>query len=306
MLAGLCILHSGAMAQDAETQSPQPVAKATTFSDTTVSFSTSIHHSLSADFSDTPGSVDVTRFQASADIDTKIAEGTWFGVQIGTELSWYGFDDATGFASNGEPWDETMEVQLNALVRHRVGDRWMLLAGGGADSSMQIGADFGDSITYGGIVGATYGCSETLSIGGAVMVLTRLEDDVSIIPIPIIRWQFAERWSLTTGTKYGRFAGATLGYKATESISLALEAGYAVRAYRLDSDAPTPDGIGRDSRIPVRFRVTYSPDSQVELDAFAGMDAWQQFTLDDEDGDEVMQDEADAAFVFGIGATIKF
>ncbi len=38
--------------------------------------------------------------------------------------------------------------------------------------------------------------NDSLSVGGALLVSTRLEDDVTVIPVPTITWNIDELWRL--------------------------------------------------------------------------------------------------------------
>lgn len=260
-------------------------------------------HIFSHDLDD-GGDVAITRAGAKASVTFPIATRNAFTVSLGAEGSWYDFSNTTGFgAGNAEPWEDIRIYTLEASYFASLNDRWSLILGASIESGMEEGADFNDSLTYTGILGATYSVSKSLSLGLGAYFGTRLEDDAYIFPIPFIQWQIDEKWRLGSrpSTRGGRFA---LSYQATETVAVFAFAGFESRDFRLDNEGANADGIGRDRRIPVGLGVDWSPNPQISVDVIAGVDAWSQYTLDDSDGDEISEQDGEVAPF--IGAQIAF
>ena len=119
------------------------------------------------------------------------------------------------------------------------------------------------------------------------------------------RWQFAERWSLSS---YGnpRGAGLALAYQPCDTWTIALRAGFDAHEFRLDDAGPSAGGVGRVWRIPVEVMASWKVASQVTLSASVGLEGWQRYTLDNATGDELGEFDANAAFVVGVGAEFTF
>ncbi len=88
---------------------------------------------------------------------------------------------------------------IGGLVGHDLNDRWRLIGGGVFRSWGEGGADYADSLTGGAIVGFDYHPNEDFSIGLIVGVFSALEDSVGMLPLPTLKWHFAEDWRLHVG-----------------------------------------------------------------------------------------------------------
>jgi hypothetical protein len=76
--------------------------------------------------------------------------------------------------------------------------------------------------------------------------------------------------------------------------------------FRLDDDEPVPKGVGRYERLPVGLDVTWHVSKQLGISVYGGAHVWQQYELDNENGDELAQDDADIAPFLGAGVEWKF
>lgn len=263
-------------------------------------------YEFKSDFKDSAGSVGVARFGGALDVDMPIGERSSLVVSAGSQYSHYDFNDATGFGAGGKPWDNTIESQITAIFKTQADGHWAWFAGVGVDSSEEVGADFGDSLTFGGTAGASYEFSDRLTLGVGVLAFSRLEDSALVLPFPIVEWKIAEKWSLSSSVRHGRTGGLALNFAATDQWTFSLEGSYIGREFRLDDTSSSPDGVGRDQHITAKLRATWTPGAQVEVDAFVGMDVWQQYTLDNTNGSRVAEFDAKSAPVIGLGATFKF
>ncbi len=261
---------------------------------------------LAADFSDAPGDVGVARGAADLSVVLTPDESSKVILGFGAERSWYSFTDATGFVGgSSEPWGNIMRADASILYSHEVDDEWGYYVGVNIASSGQDGATIGDTVTYGGLVGVMYTVNEDVRIGLGIGMRTVLEDDATIIPLPGVAWQIDEKWRLDTGAVRGG-AGVVLTYKATKDLTAHLSVGYESRDFRLDDEASAPNGVGRDSRVPIALGVEWKVHPQVTLNADAGVGLMQEFTLDAEDGTRINQLDADMGLFVGIGVTIGF
>ncbi|MDX2131548.1 MAG: DUF6268 family outer membrane beta-barrel protein [Planctomycetota bacterium] len=265
-----------------------------------------VEHDFSADFDEAPGSVDVTRLRADMEVAIPLEGGRAFTISLTNEYSAYSFDDATGFVSGvSEPWDDVLDHQIALGYRTRLGERWGLFVGGSAQASYEIGATFGDSLTYAVRGGLSYAVNERTRVGLGVAVVSRLEDSAFVIPFPIIEWQFADRWTLrTTGASRG--ALLSLAFQATDNLELSLGAGIRGREFRLEDDGPVPDGVGSELGVPVLVAARWNITPQITLVAEAGAFVYRNYTLDDANGNELADIDTDIAPAARVGVSFNF
>ncbi|CAG0965412.1 hypothetical protein PHYC_00956 [Phycisphaerales bacterium] len=266
-----------------------------------------LQHDFASEFDDAAGDVAITRVGAGLDVSIPLDDRQRFVVAFFNEFSNYEFDDATAIAgTTGEPWDDVLEHYLGVTYRSRVSDHWGVFAGASVDASYQTSADFGDSTTFGGQVGGTYSPNDKVTLGLGILVSTRLEDDVFVIPFPVVNWTISDRWSFHTGRSHGRGLRAEVAFTPIEPLTLALGAGVEAREFRLEDTGPIPDGVVRDWRVPVSLVAKWSFSKQVSVQAEVGADVFTNYTVDDSAGNELDDVDGNAAVFAGIGATFNF
>lgn len=262
-------------------------------------------HIFSSGFDGAAGDVSVTRL--GEQLRVSVPRGERSAVLLGFDAmhSWYEFDGATDFVASGEPWENATELDFSAGYRGAIGEQWGFIVGANVNAAFETGGDFGDSLTFGGRAGFTYSASKSLTLGLGAAVSSRLEDDVLAIPFPVLSWQVSDRWLVAS---YGDSRGTGLGvsFMPNDAWTLTLRAGLGAHEFRLDETGPVPDGVGRTWHVPVEFIAAWKIDPQVTLQAGVGYEAWQQYTLDDSEGDEIAEFDADPALVVGIGVEFTF
>lgn len=258
-----------------------------------------------ADFEDSPGDVSLSRIGTA--LDVSIPAGKDGTVLVGGRAQhlMYSFDGATGFGAGGEPWDNATELGVTLGYRHNLNDHWGVVVGAGVGAGFEAGADFADAITYSGRVAFTYSFSDRATVGLGVSAGSRLEDNALLLPVPIVTWRFADKWELASFADH-RGTGLGLAFMPNDAWTIDVRAGVRSHEFRLDDAGPTPDGVARTWHLPVTLGATWKPDPQVKLGANVGMAIWQQYTLDDANGDELFETDADAAFIAGLGVEFSF
>ncbi len=269
-------------------------------------------HNFASDFSDAPGEFSVSRVGGDAALTFPTSLRGRLTVGLAAERSVYSFTDATGFVSGvAEPWDDMMTAQASVRFARQHDEHWSYWAAAEVVTQFQDHANFGDSITWGGRVGAMYAQGPTLAYGLSLSFRTGLEDDTGVYPLPIIRWQICERWSFETGPSptvsaaVQTYQGAVT-YHACEDLSVSLAIGAETRNFRLADDGASPNGVARDWRVPVTLSADWRVHPQVRVTGHVGANFSQQLTLDDEGGDRVSQLDADMGFFAGVGVKIDF
>jgi hypothetical protein len=234
-------------------------------------------------------------------------------VALGT-YTLHGYD-FSGNSTGLYQWDDVHRGVLSAVVGHQIKDRWRVLGGGLIRSWAEGGADFGDSITGGLIAGFDYQSSDTLTVGLLVGAFSRLEDSVSLLPVPVVKWQFAEGWRWDVGmvSVMDPGVGSSLSWKATETIELAAGFTFQNREFRLQDKQRASfngrndeSGIGRESAIPVFASVRWRPVPKMFFDLQGGVALNGNVRVEDKDGDRIKDDDYDPAGLLSIKGTIAF
>jgi hypothetical protein len=246
-----------------------------------------------ADFDGDNGDVSVSNVGAELGVDIPAGERGTLSLSIGSTWSFYDFGGDAGFGAS-EPWEDVVQYTAGLRYSRKINDEWGWFTGGFVASSGEQDADFSATITGAGYAGASYAASEKFRIAFGLGYATRLEDDGYVIPIINFNWKLADRWTLSTDTQ-AQGAGIKLAYQACDSASIFLSGGYLFREYRLSEDGATPDGVGRDSGIPIAIGTDWTISPQVTFSVRGGMLFGREFELDDREGQELQELDADAA-----------
>lgn len=246
-----------------------------------------------------------------------IDERTALTFGIGSSITDYDFDgnSALSLGSMSDPWNTINSNSASIGIRHGIDQRSSVFGTLNIASDGESGADFGDTITGGGIGGYTYTYSEDLTLGVAVIVQTRLEDDVLVLPFPVINWRppidEERRWSVGTGGSGGgpsNVAGVLVGYDASETLSF--NAGFGIAGiagdFRLDDEGLAPDGVGRDTSFPVIAGVDWKPTRNLRVAGYAGATFFHEVRLENSSGDTLAKRDVDPSPVFGFSISYRF
>jgi hypothetical protein len=250
---------------------------------------------FNASFKDAPGDVTITR--AGVALGARMAAGDRGQVNLGLdyEFSNYAFSNATGLVPGvSEPWSDVHRVQFSGRYSRQQTREFSWFVGGGIGAAGEDGADWSQAIYGAAFAGGQYALSEKLTLGLGVAVRTLLEDNPQVYPIPIVNWQISDQWKLTSG---GR-PGVALSYSPTEQLTFRLSGGYEIyelRDFRLAHNGPVPDGVGRETRIPVMLGVTYAAGTQISLEANVGYNFAEQLEVLDSGGNRISRQDVKPA-----------
>lgn len=266
-----------------------------------VSFTLKGSHAFSADLDGTPGEFGVTRLGADLGVMIPTGEKSRLAVGLDWTQSFYDFKDATGFAAGfSEPWSDAFEVGLSAIYSQPLEGRWGMFVGALANSSGEEGAEFSDTLTYGGLGGVSYQFSDSFTASLGVLAQSRLEDSAMVIPIPGIDWKISEEWRLSSLNK----PGLTLLYSPGKDWTFSLGAAYEGREFRLNDRDAAPEGVGRDRGVPVLLGAEWRPSNRITVGGFVGAYVYRKLRLEDSGGNELSEFEVDPAPT--VGLNIKF
>lgn len=256
-----------------------------------------------SDLDASPGEVGVARVSTRLGVRHQLSDkvGLTFAAEL--EHSVYDFDNATGLiAGTSNPFDDATIATLSLGAQVRVSEQNAWFVTGFVRSAGESGADFNDTITGGGIVGFQRTFSKDLTLGIGVLASSELEGDVYIIPVPMVRWQIAERWSLATG----QGADVRLAFAPSERWAFGLEAAWDRREFRLDDRGPLPSGVVDERHIPVGLFARFTPNANFSLDAHLGTQLGSEIEIENRNGNQVGQDDIDPALYAGLDLSIRF
>lgn len=205
-------------------------------------------------------------------------------------------------ASIGAELDDIHQFGITAIYSDSLNDTTNWFLGGGIGFSGEDNADFGDSFDWLATGGFEYKQSDTLSIGVGVLIKSRLEDDVLIVPIPRINWTIDERWSLRTER-----AGLELRYKHSDQLSYGVFGEYRSDSFRLDdTHAAAVDGMGTHRRIPVGMFADFKASDRITIEAAAGAALGGELEFLDANGNDVSKQDLDPGIFGAITVSFRF
>ncbi len=272
----------------------------------TATFTLSGSHAFSTSLSDAPGSFSVDRGSATLAVNVPAREEDMVTLTLTGEVASFNFDGATAFFPGvDQPWDGVFSLDAGVRYAGKATRQLRYFASLFVASDAESGADFEDSITFGGTAGVAYYLSESFSISLAARVRTQLEDDVFAIPLPGFDWQIDKEWNLYTSFRGGG-PNVILDYAPSDAWTYSLGVGYRTMDFRLDDTGAAPGGVGGERRVPIFLGVVHRPHAQIELGAQVGVVAWHELKLEDAAGNTISRADADPSFFVGLSAMFKF
>lgn len=233
-----------------------------------------------------------------------LGEDTIVGLSAGYTFESYDFDDLTP-----EPWGEIHRARLALVAKGDLANDWSWLVLPWVAANAESGADWGESLTYGGIAAAWYQWGDTLALGVGAGFGTRLEDDASFFPILVVNWEFAPDWTLSTippeGFQVG--PGVNLRWDARDDLSLLLVYHYQGDQQRLDEDSlAAANGVGELRQHRIALGATYRWSENLNFTAHAGLTFGGEIELQNQSGDTLNEGDFDSSLVFGLEGSLRF
>lgn len=267
-------------------------------------FSLGGSYTFAADLEDNRGEYAVSRAGFEYTMFVPAGEKLSLTLGLANEWSWYDFssDNPTGVAGGSQkPFSEVTTVRFTPAFVYKVDETWTVFGGPSIEASGEPDAEVDESLTYGGILGVRYKVSETLALTGGIAARTSLEDDVFVVPLIGVEWEFAEGWQLAT-----RGTALRVTWSATESLDLSAQVSYEGREYRLSDDAVIAGGVVRDRRVTAGVQAQWTPRPWLTLRGEAGLVAWSELEFDDRDGNGIDTLDADPTGYLGASVSFRF
>lgn len=260
------------------------------------------------------GEADVSVWRAGSRLtaDYQATPAFRIGVGIGSETSGYEF---SGFGSliagaDDDPFDVFNDHRISLSMLYRFEDKWLLFATPGVGAAYEVGADFGDSLTVGGVVGFGYQFTSDFRLGGGVVIQSQIEDEPRILPIISFDWRISDSWRLTNDDRL-RFLNEQLGvnliYTHDDTFSALIGVGYETRRFRLAEDSSVAgDGVLDDDRLTLGVGATWALDGGVSVRVGAGAVLYQEFDVESSSGRDIESFETDPTAFVGLRVNVDF
>ena len=234
------------------------------------------------------GDMSVSRYSLMAGGSGPVSDKIGLGLGVSYEFEDYNFSNLKGFPT-ANPWNKIDRVGLNARLSYKLGENWSLHAGPIVQYAGERGADFDDSLMYGGIIAATYRASRDFTIGFGAGAFYRLEQ-TRAFPALLVSWRITDRLHLGNSYRLGPAgpAGVELTYAFDKNWQLGVGGGYRSSRFRLDSTGPIPSGIGENVSWPVYVRLSRRIWQTVNIDLFGGAAFGGKLRLEDNRGNEII------------------
>ncbi|MFT3684936.1 MAG: DUF6268 family outer membrane beta-barrel protein [Phycisphaerales bacterium] len=223
-----------------------------------------------------------------------------------SEFSWYDFKNATGLiAGTGKPWSQLALADISPGLSWKINDKWRAVTGMLFRFAGENDVDVSDSFTWGGYIAGRYSPSKDFSVTLGVRVNSRLEEDWRILPALAMDWHVNQTVRVQLIPSVGGEA-LRVSSKLNDQWSFLIDGEYASREYRLNDEGPLALGVVRDWRITIGAGVLWRPTDKIEVTARAGVAAWQEFRVDDSNGDQQSKLNTDPSPYVYLGAAFNF
>ncbi len=255
---------------------------------------------------DQGGDFSVTGLLGSLDVLHQFTPAFAAGVSLR-----YGYEDwdfaGTPGAFRDTPWGDIHRPSVGFVFTYAPNDDLRFLAVPTVQWAYEQGASTGDALKGGAIFAATRKFSPTLSLGFGIGVFDELEK-TRVFPFVLLDWQINERLRLGNPFRAGPAGGAglELAYKFDDAWEVAAGGTWRSYRFRLDRDGPYPDGIGESRGVPLFLRTSYSVTRDARLDFLAGVLVGGKLIVSDSNGNDIAEDDHDAAPIVGITLRTRF
>ena len=264
-------------------------------------------HQFSANLSDGPGDLSVTRGFLSAGMGYAWSRDSSVSVSLGIGTSDYDF--RSGALIDGrKPWGRIRDYRLSVPVRFAPTEKMSVIVIPSIRTHAESGASLRDGRTEGMLGGFSWKFSDTLSIGPGFGWFSDVGDESNVFPILLVDWKITQSLSLSTGRGLAasQGPGLSLNYELDRKWTLGLMARYEKTRFSLKQRENRSAGVGEDSSMPLYMVASYSPWPMTSMTALAGVDIGGTMSLEDGQGQRLAKTDIDTAIVFGVTFQSRF
>ena len=262
---------------------------------------------FSADFSDGPGDVSISRGFLQGGLGYSWDRNTSASVSLGIGSTNYDFS-SDALIDGREPWERIEDYRLSVPIRFAPTEKMRAIVIPSVRSYAESGASTSDGRTEGVLGGFSWKFSDTLSLGPGMGWFSDVGDDANAFPIILVDWQITDTISLNTGRGLAasQGPGLVLSWKANSKWSLGLTARYEKTRFALEEREGRTAQVGEDSSTPLLMTATYTPWPMTTISALAGVEVGGSMALEDGNGREIADSDIDTAAVIGFSFQSRF
>jgi hypothetical protein len=122
-----------------------------------------------------------------------------------------------------------------------------------------------------------------------------------VLPIIQLDWNPNPEWRVRIGIPETR-----VDYRAWDDVTLFLGAHFDFKDYRVDGDDVLEDAVVRDSIIGLELGAVFALGETTDLEIAGGATLNREITVDDEDGDELLEEELENGAFLTATLTFRF
>ena len=253
------------------------------------------------------GQFNINNFNISGDLKQQLNQRWSVNVDANYGFTDYSFSGSTGLAGLN-PWGFINRGSLGFRLNYGINQNWGIGGGPFIRFNGESGADFGESLTYGGTLGFTYARGRTFLIGAGVFLSSRLERDVLVVPGVILNWQVTPKFrisSLLTGVKTELGPRVRLSYDLGRGFGVALTGSYEFQKFRLDDRGEAPNGIGDVKVLPVWGSIYYDITQKLRAEVYSGAGFIGRMELQNSRGKRIVREDFDPLIFIGGGLKLN-
>ena len=190
------------------------------------------------------------------------------------------------------PIGDVYFLRLEPLLGFDFNKTWGVVLGPTFEFGGASNTNLGDTIRYGGVFAGKYTMADKTSITLGVEVQSRLERAFTVYPFIRIK---------PGNTPGGMFSfipkaidiearpnGARVIYNVTPQFGVFVAGSYDEREYRLSRRGSVPNGVWRESGLPVSGGIRYNFNKNISVNAFGGVILAREVEIDDRHGNHVV------------------
>ena len=228
------------------------------------------------------------------------------GLQLRYEYQSWNFDAPTAFGGVA-PWKNLNAPSIGIPFSYAYSQDLFFNVTPIVQWAYENGAQTGDAQSYGAVAAVSKVFSPDLVVGLGVSAFRRI-DKTQVLPFLVIDWKINEKWRVANPFAAGPIGGAGLEVVYTPDDQWEYAEGLAYRSYRfrLAQDAPTANGIGENSFIPLFLRVSRKFGKELRLDFYGALAAGGKLSVDNSDGSGRYSDNYKIGPVLGATLQVKF
>jgi hypothetical protein len=150
-----------------------------------------------------------------------------------------------------------------------------------------------------------------MMLGIGVLGVTQIENQPIVIPVPVVHWNFAPEWELSTIRRppASPFVGIDVAWEPEASkFDVAVGLGWQQRRFRLASNADPllNDGVGLDQTWAAFASAGCDLVDGLRLDLVVGVTFYEKLQLEDSSGGSLRETTVDPNALLGAFVTWSF